>query len=610
MSETRAENISILLAIRQEFLRNGVKSIFSSYDDIQVVEELDSFNILADSINAQVPKIAIISTDERNSSVFDYVKTIKALYPEVSIIMMLENFEDELIYAALGSSVSSCLTVGVQADELIACIRKVSHGENPIFDMLTRPGIARLIIKDMESNLNSKNTDAAYTRKTLTDREREILSLIASGHTMEQLVSNINSTENDILQDLTEIYAKVVFNNFCEFSTQPSESAGPNNQTLDKSAAVDAAKTQTLDNHTPEESREREDNKHNSHGKIPSSVWDGFEALKQELQETLDRLSPPEVSHVNIPGEEPQNNLDNVEENIEATANDGEPSSEVITANQDQNSDDIDVTDASSLTLPDAEEVYKESSGIDEGNSSIVENTDDYPSDEMVGSRDQAGADINIDDSLKNSVKIPDKYAIQEDEESHVVPQDKLDTTGELPERENAKLKKQKAKWFKFSFKSDNKTGIQKKTPDEIETTDNKKVPDKPESIPKRVSGLENDSKNSKEKINAESKNTTQKDSNINQERILLSIKKLGMVISIQPPVDVKQLEVFESVLNKTYGVNVVLHKGTSREHFLVISGHDRLYLLNSLRKIPFVDSPHDENEIISLRLLPANEID
>ena len=603
VSENRVDTINILLAIRQEFLRNGVKSFFVSHDDIQVVGELDSFENLADTIKVQLPEIVIISTDERNSPIFDYAKTIIASNPEVSVIMMLENFEDELIYAALGSSVSSCLTVEVQADELIACIRKVSHGEYPIFDMLTRPGIARLIIKDMESDLYSDNTGVTDTRKTLSDREREILSLIANGNTMEHVVSNINSTENDIYQNLTEIYAKLVFNNFCEFSTQSSENAGLNDQTPDNTSTEDTAEIRKFDNHYPEQSRESEVSIHDNHVELPPSVWDGFEALKQELQETLDRLAPPEIAHANIPEEEPLKILDYVEEDNEAIADDVEPSSEVITANHDRETDDIEVADGFNISIPDAEKVNKESSGIGEDNNWDVENTD-----ESLNTQEET-LPINDHPSIEPARETY-KYAIHEVEESHIVPHEKLDTTSELSEEENTKLKKQKKKWFRFSLKRDDKTDLKKEIHDENETTDDKEVPGKPEPLPTGVSGLENDNKNVEKKIKVEGKNTSQKDGSTNQEYILSSIKKLGMVISIQPPVNIKQLEVFESVLKKTDGINVLLHKGTAGEHFLIISGQDRSYLLNSLRNISFVENPRDENEIISLKLLPVNETD
>src|SRR4030042_921954 len=201
VSETKSDIIKVLLAIQQGFLLNGVKAIFSPIDDIHLVGELDNFENLAYSIKAQSPEIVIISPGERNPSVFDHVKIIKASYPEVSVIIMLENYEDELIYTALGLGVSACLTTGVHADELVACIRKVSHGEYPIFDTLTRPEIAQLIINDMDSYLSDDTNNASDVKKTLIKEEREILRRVAGGYTFDQLVSSDESNENDIMQN-------------------------------------------------------------------------------------------------------------------------------------------------------------------------------------------------------------------------------------------------------------------------------------------------------------------------------------------------------------------------------------------------------------------------
>lgn len=629
VSENRMENINILLAIRQEFLRNGVKSIFSLHDDIHIVGELDSFETLVDSVKVQLPEILILSTDERNTSVFDYVKTIKASYPEVSVIMMLDNFEDKSIYAALGSCVSACLTTGVYTDELVDCIRRVSNGEYPIFDTLTRPEIAQLIVNDMESFLSNNTINATDAKKTLSNEEMEILRLFAGGYTFDQLVSRDNSSEDDIRQHLNNIYGKIVFNSFCEFQAQPSENPTTYDQILYETTPADAVTIQTIDHYTPEQITEREDNKHDSYGELPPSAWDGFEVLKQELQDTLERLASAESLPVKLPEEEPSKISGSSEEDITAIADTGEPSSGAMTEPHNLKIDEIDVSSGFSVSIPDAEEVYEKPSGIDEDNTGTVKNTNESQSDATMGSQDQTddgSAIIDLeydsksentpeeilstkDDSFNNSESETDKDAVKRAEESHTVPQDKLDTTSEVPVKENHREKKQKTKWFKFSLKRDDKTGTNK-THDDNPKRDDKSVPGKLGTLSERVSGLENDNKDSKTTINVDRINTTQKDRRINQEDILSSYKKLGMVIFIQPPVDVKQLEMVESVLNKTDGINIILHKGTAQEHFLIISGQDRSYLLNSLRDIPFVESTLDENEIINLRLAPANKVE
>ena len=285
MSETKSEIINILLAIPQDFLCNGIKAIFSRFDDIRIVGELDDFENLADSVKALLPEILIISTNERSPFVFDLVKTIKISYPEVSVIIMPESYEDELIYASLCLSISACLTTSVQSDELITCIRKVWHGENPIFDTLTRPEIARLIIKDMDSILTSDIDDSADNRKTLTDKESKILHLISTGYTLDQIMSNINSYENEIIQHLTSIYGKLIFNNFCEYSVQASETSITQGQSIDAILVEENTNTQTTGLNTPEVNAEKENsvNINDTHDEYFTTAWEGFEALKKDF---------------------------------------------------------------------------------------------------------------------------------------------------------------------------------------------------------------------------------------------------------------------------------------------------------------------------------------
>ena len=580
MSETKSEIINILLAIPQDFLCNGIKAIFSRFDDIRIVGELDDFENLADSVKALLPEILIISTNERSPFVFDLVKTIKISYPEVSVIIMPESYEDELIYASLCLSISACLTTSVQSDELITCIRKVWHGENPIFDTLTRPEIARLIIKDMDSILTSDIDDSADNRKTLTDKERKILHLISTGCTLDQILSNINSYENEIIQHLTSIYGKLIFNNFCEYSVQASETSITQGQSIDAILVEENTNTQTTGLNTPEVNAEKENsvNINDTHDEYFTTAWEGFEALKKELQETLEKLAPIDDNSRNSPEEEHVEFSVPDEEGITESTDTDEPMLEVMAEPYDHTVDGIGVID----------QEYSSKSG------------------EFSEEMESAG-----EDEPQNSESDTNGFKVNEADESGKLSQDTIPTAKELEVKEIEGPAKQKSGWFRLSLRRGNKAGIRNnKSSENDDSPGNTAVSEKPELDTRKGPDLAKDEKKIPKSPKGDNKYTTQTGHKYSQEEILSSVKGIGVPVFIKTPVDGKQLEKLESIIKKIDGLNIILHKGTTQEHVLVISGRDPADLFKILSEVNFVETISDEKGIINIRLLPMADTD
>ena len=523
MSETNSEIINIILAIQQQFLCNGVKAVFDPFDDIHIIGELDKLENLIDSIKDSVPEIVIISTGENNTGVFNYIKTIKATYPGVSVIIILENVEDELIYTALGLGVSACLSTGVLEDELINCVRKVSYGEYPIIDTLTRPEIAQLIFKDMASNIGDDTIDATNAKKTLSNEESALLSLVAGGYTFDQLISSEKNSASSVMQHLTNIYGKLVFNNFCEFLDQPSEKP----ITLDQSTnfnSIEANTTvQIINQYTPKQSTEKVDNINVNDINIDyPSIWDGFEILNKEFQKTLEKLASIDDNPVGLSEEEHTEISGNIKENIIKNESTDKSLLEVMTETHNQSVDDFDIVD---------KEHGLQSDNISEEMPPVNENENN------------------------NSESEINKFVINKVEESGKVSKDTLESNSVITPTDLAKNEKK---------------------------------------APKRING--------------DSKDITQNDHKHSQEEILSAVKGLGVPVFIQTPVDRKQLEKLESIIKNTDGINIILRKGTSREHILVISGKDPHALLKILSEFPLVESTSDENGTINIKLLPMTD--
>ncbi|UCD08980.1 MAG: response regulator transcription factor [Dehalococcoidales bacterium] len=544
--------------------------------------------------------------------IFDYLKTIKVLYPEVSIIILFEDIDDELVYTALGTGISAFLTTGVHSDELVTCIRKVSNGEHPIIDTLAKPEIARLIIKDMESDLNGNTFDGATTNKSLSYEEREILHQVANGYTVDQLISGGVNSENDIMQHLTDVYGKLVFNSFCEFSTQSSEISITHDQSYDaKSVEIDTD-TQTTDLRTPEENTVNVNDLSNEN---TSSIWDGFEVLKKELQDTLNKLTAANGHPVNLPEIEHEKHPGDVKQDSTTNEDNDELLSGTVTERSNELDEEMDIAYDSGMSIPYTEELFEKPPSSNKKDTNTVGNNDESPPVVMMEAGDQIADDFKMidHDYGLNSVHIsedmhlekvdkiqnPDietnEYVVPRAEEHRNLPQDVFDTARDLPVIVNDEPMKQKSKWFSFSIKKDNKAGT--KNNQSLQNDHRKENP-----------VLEKDRKKTANSVNGKGKGVTQAGHQLSQGEIASSVKDLGVPVFIQAPVDGRQLENLESIITKIDGLNIILRKGTAHEHVLVISGQDPANLLQIFNDIPILENTSEGNGIINLKLSPITD--
>jgi len=580
VSETKSGIISILLAIQPDYLRNSIKANLSLFDDIHIIDELDNIENLINAVKTESPEIVLISVNQRNSLVYDSIKTIITSYPGVSVITLLDDLEDDSIYTILGLGVSACITTGIQTEELNTCIRKVWNGENPIFDILTRPGIARLILNDMRSDLTGDVTNVDNIQKTLSGLESEILDRIADGDTLDKITSNVNISENEIIEYLTGIYGKLIFNNFYKFSTQPSNNSLILDQPVDENIRENESNTTVNDLDTPEENTESEYNINLKDilGEQSISIWEGFEVLNKELQETLAILSPGDDNPLSPEKESQEEYSDECEGDTDSITNTDKSLSIDIPESRESKNDDFDI--------------------IDQYYDSQLENIIE----EMPSLKE---------DSIQNIESDIDQLAVNNTEENGGTQQDIRETAQESEVRENTEPVRQKEKWFNFSLKRNKK--IASKQDNSIKNndgTDDKSVNKKQESGSEKLPEMANKENHIPNKITRDDKDTTSIGRRDSREAILPSVKGLGVPVFINAPVGGKQLEKLESAIKHIESLTIILRKGTTHGHVLVIAGQNFTKLLKTLNDIPMIENATDEDGTINVKLIPGNTTD
>ncbi len=168
--------IRVLLADNQDLVRAGIKLVLEHAEDIEVVAEASDGHEATRLAAAHQVDVALLDIQMPGSDGLLAAERISERAPSVRVVMLTTFGEDEYVARALRAGVAGFLLKDSTPQELIRAVRLVSRGEPIVSPQITRQLIGRFLSHDKGP------TDPRLDRvATLTDREREVLVMVAAG---------------------------------------------------------------------------------------------------------------------------------------------------------------------------------------------------------------------------------------------------------------------------------------------------------------------------------------------------------------------------------------------------------------------------------------------
>ncbi|MHB8173878.1 MAG: response regulator [Nitrospirota bacterium] len=175
-----AGNIKLLIVDDHAIVRQGLRALLEAQDGLSIVAEAENGRDAVKKVRELAPDVVIMDIAMPILNGLEATRQIKRLNPAVKVLGLTMYNDDEYIFQILKSGASGYLIKESSASELISAIRAV-HGGNPYFS----PVISRKI---MDSYLREAGEQKAGREPDkLTNREKEVLQLIAEGYTNNEI---------------------------------------------------------------------------------------------------------------------------------------------------------------------------------------------------------------------------------------------------------------------------------------------------------------------------------------------------------------------------------------------------------------------------------------
>ena len=193
--------IRLLIVDDHEVVRLGLRAAFELEPDINVVGEASDGAEALVKMSVLAPQLILMDVRMERMSGIEACREIKSLYPDVSILMITSYTDNEAVFASLLAGASGYLLKNLSRAELLRSIRLVASGQS-----LLDPEL----VKQATSRLTALASSSSQTQGgELTEREREVLVLIARGYTNKQIANALIVTEKTARNHVSHILEKL-----------------------------------------------------------------------------------------------------------------------------------------------------------------------------------------------------------------------------------------------------------------------------------------------------------------------------------------------------------------------------------------------------------------
>lgn len=190
--------MNIAITDDHEIVREGLKKILAKHSDLNVVAEASSIEELKKILDTNKIDLVTLDISLPGKSGLDFVKEIKDLYPDTKVLMFSIYPEEKFAKRAISIGADGYISKNSKPIEIINAIRKIEKGGKYLRSEL---------IEELFLGTGKSTSDKAH--EALSNREFEVLRLLAKGNKIAQIAETLGLSVNTIASYKTRLQEKL-----------------------------------------------------------------------------------------------------------------------------------------------------------------------------------------------------------------------------------------------------------------------------------------------------------------------------------------------------------------------------------------------------------------
>ncbi|WP_082232951.1 response regulator [Halobacillus massiliensis] len=176
--------INVLLVDDHAVVRMGLKMLLNSLEDMEVVGEASEGNEGIEKALETKPNAILMDLSmPHGKDGLSATAELKKQLPDTAILILTMHDDEEYLFRAIQAGASGCVLKSAPHDELVTAIRSVCSG-----NAYLHPSATKRLMEEYLGHLKQDETD---TYQLLSDREKEVLTLIAKGYSNKEIAQQL-----------------------------------------------------------------------------------------------------------------------------------------------------------------------------------------------------------------------------------------------------------------------------------------------------------------------------------------------------------------------------------------------------------------------------------
>ncbi len=192
--------IRVLLVDDHVILREGLKALLALSEDILVVAEAGDGREALSCVQHYLPDVVVLDMAMPGMDGLETTRHIVKEYPSTRVLVLSQHDNERYTLSVLRAGALGYVLKRAAAEELVSAIRTVYRGES-----FLQPSVARMLLQDYRQGTEHPPEGD----RGLTQREKEVLQLVAEGHTSQEIAELLHLSKKTVMCHRANIYQKL-----------------------------------------------------------------------------------------------------------------------------------------------------------------------------------------------------------------------------------------------------------------------------------------------------------------------------------------------------------------------------------------------------------------